>query len=108
MRTRDRCPSCRLPIVGTSVTSRREATARRKSAIVLATCTRELEGVNLVVRKAARFHVRYIAANRLPDSGAAIHEISHEPEWLAGRQAQHVVEHEHLAAAADACADADG
>src|ERR1700722_2113034 len=106
--TRERWPSCRLPMVGTRVTSRRTASARRKSAIVLATCTRELEAVDLVVRKAARFDGRHVASNRLLDPRGVLHEIAHEPEGLSGRHAQHVVQDEHLAAATRTGSDADG
>src|SRR6266704_2511093 len=96
-------------MVGTSTRLCPGSRAARNSAAVLIICMTAIrsEAVERVVGKSSALYVGYILAHGELDTGAAIHKVAHEPQRLAPRQSQHVMQHQDLAAAADAGADAD-
>src|SRR6185312_12403077 len=94
-------------MVGTRTTCRLDPSAARNSVTDEATCTLKagLEAVDGIIGEASCFDVGHILLHREADAGAAVQKIAHEALRLVARHArhaQHVVQYQHLAAAARA------
>src|SRR5947207_12213603 len=105
--TRRRCPSCRKPIVGTSATRRRaprcSLTQRRRSGTVVSSFKAVLRP-----RVAAVPYLRAVRAHGVSNRFAQLGEALQELRIEALVEAEHVVQHEHLAIAPGSGPDADG
>src|SRR5262245_7328065 len=105
------CPSCRLPMVGTNTLLGTRRRRSRRSAAEWITSMRRLRGCLERVFRAGeglRLHFLDVELDRAPDRAAVAQEILDEFRLLAGVHVEHVVQHQHLARAVHAGADADG
>src|SRR5690554_1359835 len=98
-------PSCRLPMVGTKTMPPASRRAARQASMV------SRIRISVAVRfgrEQAFAHFVHVAGDGFLDAGRAVHVVLDEARRLAGEDAEHVVEHQHLAVAVRAGADADG
>src|SRR6266513_5622455 len=110
--TSDRCPACKLPIVGTNAT--RSACARRSrsaSAAWMTTIRFPLSSGRsktvLGARKRPVTHGHDVGGERTCDTVVAAHEIAHEARRLPRRDAERVIDYQHLPGAIGSGTDAD-
>src|SRR5690349_7093526 len=107
MRIRDRCPACRLPMVGTNATRPAFARRARSFSVLSITSMAAPSEAMLRGREAAVLHRGDIGRHGRADAVLPLHEVAHEARRCRGLDAERIVEHEHLAGALGCCADAD-
>src|SRR5688500_13677322 len=102
------CPSCRLPMVGTNTLLGTRCRRARRSAAECMTSIR-LSGRERMLRprKIPGLHFLDVELDRALDGAGRPHEVLDELRLLAGVDVEHVVQHQHLARAVHAGADAD-
>src|SRR6185369_13821169 len=100
-------PSWRLPMVGTKASRPMPGRAARKLSIVAWICMFVRLVAVFLGREAAVLHRRHVGGHRRVDAGRAVHEVFDEAGLLARIDPQQVVQHQHLAVAVLAGADAD-
>src|SRR5262245_2709740 len=104
------CPSCRLPMVGTNtLLGTRRRRSRRSAAEWITSMRRAQPRLERMFRtgEGLGLHFLDVELHSALDRAAGAHVVLDEFRLLPGVHVEHVVQHQHLARAVHAGADAD-